>query len=155
VFLLPFTALAGWFVAAGAWDLVRGSAGIEHAQRCASGEAGRCFTYAPGIVVDPGEGSVRVRTDDGLIEVALQGSASPSGGTRVLVERWDGAVVAVVDRRSERRYRTFDWPESLDVGAIVAVVIGLAMLALPVGRGYGLLRQLHSAAQTRARARSM
>jgi hypothetical protein len=56
-----------------------GSAGIEHARRCASGETRRCFTYAPGIVSDPGagEGNVRVRTDDGPIEIALRGSPSP------------------------------------------------------------------------------
>jgi hypothetical protein len=147
VFWLPFTGMAGWFVTAGAWDLMRGSAG-EHAQRCASGEAGRCFTYTPGIVSDPDEGDVRVRTDEGLIEIALRGSASPSEGTRVLVERWDGAVVAVVDRGSERRYRTFDWPQSLDAGAIVGVVIGLAMLSLPVRRAYRLLRQLRGAVWT-------
>jgi hypothetical protein len=65
--MAPVTGTGGWCVAIGTWHVVRGSAGIEQARRCSSGETRRAITYAPGVVSDPGadDGDVRVRTDDG------------------------------------------------------------------------------------------
>jgi len=118
-------------VAGGVVELAQGSRGIERSHECAAGETGRCFVRVPGVVSAASASAIHVSTDEGSVEIVQRGSEFPAAGARVLVERWDGTVVAVVDRETERRYKAIEWPMRFDPLDFLLCGIGIALLALP------------------------
>lgn len=105
---------------------------------CAPGESGECIATGTGVIAsdDISFEDVRVAYDDGTktADVYLDSDDEPAPGTRVVLEWWDGDVVALVERDSGRRYETGDWPypwwEWLAFWGVLAVMAGIALAAV-------------------------
>ncbi len=102
---------------------------------CDPGESGECITSETGVVASddiPFE-DVRVAYDDGrkTADIFVDDQEEPAPGSRVILEWWDGDVVALVERDTGRRYRTEDWPspwwEWLAVWGVLALAAGVAL----------------------------
>jgi hypothetical protein len=116
------------------WSLAK----VDVNARCAPGQGGRCYRTEPAIVDEFWTPSfLWVSYDDGRRskELSLRGHAHPAVGAKVILERWDGKIVGVVDRVSERRYRTDDWPKGWkDPLPLTLVALGLlGVIGVAVG----------------------
>lgn len=114
---------------------------FDPGDRCAGRERGRCVRMDTGRVERAGGflDEVTVSYGDGRWRAVaiMAGTAEPSVGTRVRLEWWDGKLVALVDRHTERRYKTTAWPNRWDEGG-VWMLLGLAGVALAIG-AWGVL----------------
>jgi hypothetical protein len=79
----------------------------------------------------PSNLEVNVSYRDGVRSTSLdlRGDARPENGTRLLLERWNGDIVALYDPVSEHRYRTVDWPVRWSAESF-GLPLGLALVAL-------------------------
>jgi hypothetical protein len=79
----------------------------------------------------PSNLEVNVSYRDGVRSTSLElrGSARPESGTRLLLERWNGDIVALYDPVSEHRYRTVDWPVRWSADSFV-LPLALALATL-------------------------
>jgi hypothetical protein len=124
--------------------------GFDPHRLCNEVGSGECLSTETGVVQPGGAGlfeDIRVAYDDGTktVDVFIDEQETPAAGTRVVLEWWDGDVVAVVDRESGRRYETGDWPDPwwdwlAGFGALAAVA-GTAV-AIVFGVVSGLQRLL-------------
>ena len=113
---------------------VEGFSTIDPSTRCSAGVAQPCMSRSTGVVERADERSISVSADDGIhsLQIRQRGDAYPEAGTQVLVERWNGQVVAIVDRTSERRYRTDDWPARWKNGpGFTGIGVGMLLLIYP------------------------
>ena len=130
---------------------------FDPADVCGRGESGECLSTETGVIesTEIFFDDVRVAYDDGrkTIDVLLDDEEEPAVGTRVVLEWWDGDVVALVDRQSGRRYKTTNWPdpwwEWLAVFGTLVAVAGVA-----VGVVFGIVGGVRRLLGRRQAARS-
>lgn len=112
--------------------------GFDPSDVCDPGETSECLSTATGVIAseDIFFEDVRVAYADGTktVDVLLKDDEKPGQGTRVVLEWWDGDVVALVERNGGRRYRTTDWPdpwwEWLAIWGVTAAAAGVVLVAL-------------------------
>ncbi len=112
--------------------VIDGFARPDPAVACRAAQTGRCFTRERGVVERaPKDLKVNVSYRDGVrsTDLALRGDARPEAGTRLLLERWNGDIVALYDPVSEHRYRTIDWPVRWSLASF-GVPLGLVLVLL-------------------------
>lgn len=111
---------------------------IDLADTCQTGETGKCFTREAGVV-DSFDTEMKVLYDDGLksTSVVLVDNLYLEPRTRVLLERWNGDVVSVVDVAGERRFRTLAWPDADSSGGWTLVLFGGLFLGIGLFRLVG------------------
>jgi hypothetical protein len=114
--------------------------------RCAGTARASCFSREPAVVTkatDP----IHVAYEDGLrsTTIQLRGNAgSLRAGSRVWLERWDGDIVAISDRVTERRYRSTDWVDRWSGWTFWAPVLYLTVALVLSGlsaRGFAVRRR--------------
>lgn len=104
----------------------------DPAVSCRAAQTGRCFVRERAVVESrPWDLEVNVSYRDGLRSTSLdlRGDARPENGARLLLERWNGDIVALYDPVSEHRYRTVDWPVRWSAESF-GVPLGLALATL-------------------------
>jgi hypothetical protein len=116
--------------------------GFDPHRLCGQTASGECLSTETGVVRSTQIlfEDVRVAYDDGRksVDVLIEDEKEPSAGTRVVLEWWDGDVVALVDRESGQRYKTSDWPDPWwDWLAVFGVLV--AMVGLAVGLFFGVV----------------
>lgn len=123
--------------------------GFDPTDLCDNGRTSGCITKGTGVI-ESNEArleDVRVSYDDGTkaVDVLIDGQEEPTPGTHVILQWWDGDVVALVERDSGRRYQTGDWPdpwwEWLAVWGALAVMAGVVLAAV-FGTAAGVKRLL-------------
>ena len=128
--LLPLGCVAG-----GVNEIQHFRGAIDTSAQC-SPTSERCLRRQQGVVEDAPVGTeLGVRYDDGRRHtgVDLEGEWDPPVGTRVVLERLRGEVVAVYDPATEHRYETSRWPSWEDaVLGVVLIAGGVLVLALTV-----------------------
>lgn len=95
------------------WKLAQNFRAFDPTPGCHNSNA--CVDRIPGRVVESGATDVTVSYDAGrkrtLIEPDDSDFAAPPDGSTVLVERWRGATIAIVDPSGTRRIKDSDWPD--------------------------------------------
>lgn len=112
--------------------LIQSAVRIADARRCDGALQGGCIATERARVTARDEWGVTVVFDDGRQTADLTVDDAPVAvGSRVLLERWrqplNDDLVAMVDARTGRRYRTDAWPDL--GGGIVIAVFGFWPLA--------------------------
>jgi hypothetical protein len=83
------------------------------------------------VSAPPNRDRATLAYDDGVKHVGLLFHERPPAHARVLLERWNGEWVAAYDPRTERRYRTIDWPARWsEYGFWVPLILGSISIAI-------------------------
>src|SRR5438132_5956570 len=107
------------------------TSGVDLTKPCSAARAKDCVAREPGRVVSTEEGgddniTVAYRDETRTATVYLSGAHLPSVGTRVVLERWNGKIVSVLERGAERRHQTYDWP-SISFDSVFVTVLSLLL----------------------------
>jgi hypothetical protein len=136
-----------------AWLVAGFGAEPNPAKRCVGASRDGCFSREPAVVTKL-EDPIHVSYEDGLRSTRIylrEESPALREGSRVWLERWDGDIVSIANRRSERRYRADDWVDRWSGKSfwapLVWLVVSLVALALMI-RSFVIGRRAGGDAET-------
>jgi hypothetical protein len=108
---------------------------VDLTRECGPGRTKDCVSREAGRVVKVGEASavtVAYRDETRRTQLTLTSSPVPAVGTRVWLERWNGELVSLLERESELRHHTDDWP-AVSFEAVFTVVASVVVGGIPLG----------------------